>query len=126
MNKAKKEEARKLREAYETMSEAELREFNRTRHIQSLTEQIHFEMFPEEYDFMMDSTSDAKDRRRGKNPMSSEYTEQVNARRKELGVPPLGPNGLPACRTSWGVARLKPRKDLLLRNGLSFEEVFPG
>lgn len=110
MNKAKKEEARKLREAYETMSEAELQEFTRKRRIQALAEQIHAEMFPEEYDFMMDSNADVRDRRRGKNPMSAEYTEQVNARREKLGVPPLGPNGLPACRTSWEVARAEAEK----------------
>ena len=110
MNKAKKEEARKLREAYETMSAEELREFNRKRRIQAFAEQIHVEMFPEEYDLMMDSNADVADRRRGKNPMSAEYTEKVNARRKELGVPPLGPNGLPACRTSWEVARAEAEK----------------
>ena len=110
MNKAKKEEARKLREVYENMSEEELQEFNRKRRIQSLAEQIHFEMFPEEYDFMMDSTADTNDRRRGKNPMSAEYTEQVNARREGLGVPPLGPNGLPTCRSSWEVARTEAEK----------------
>jgi hypothetical protein len=110
MNKAKKEEARKLRQAHETMSAEELQEFKRKRRIQSLAEQLHSEMFPEEYDFMMDSISDAKDRRRGKNPMSAEYTEQANARREKLGVPPLGANGLPKCRSSWHVALAEAEK----------------
>jgi hypothetical protein len=33
-----------------------------------------------------------------------DYTNRVNARRKKLGVPPLGPNGMAACQTSWKVA----------------------
>ena len=73
--------------------------------IENLTKQIHAELFPEEYDFMMDSIADAGDRRRGKNPMSSDYTEKVNARRTTFGVPPLGPNGLPTDNSSWEVAR---------------------
>ncbi|GGE69819.1 hypothetical protein GCM10011533_22740 [Streptosporangium jomthongense] len=104
MNRAKKEEAKKLREAYESMSPEELEEFERRRRIKSLAEQIHSELFPEEYDFMMDSIADAKDRRRGINPMSDEYTAKVNARRKELGVSPLGDNGMPTDNSSWDVA----------------------
>lgn len=110
MNKAKKEEARKLREAYANLSGEELQEFNRQRQIKALAGRIHFELFPEEYDSMMDSIADAKDRRMGINPMNEEYTERVNARRKELGVPPLGPNGLAACRTSWDVAYAEAEK----------------
>lgn len=110
MNRAKKEEARKLREAYENMSKKELEELDRKRQIEALARGIHHELFPEEYDFMMDSISDAKDRRRGINPMSEEYTERVNARRKELSVPPLGPNGLPTCKTSWEVAYAEAEK----------------
>ena len=72
MNKATKEAARKLREAYENLSQEELQEFERKQRIKSVAEQIHCEFFPEEYDFMMDSISDAKDRRRGINPMSDD------------------------------------------------------
>lgn len=110
MNKAKKEEARKLREAYENLSQEELQEFEQQRRIEALAKEIHFELFPEEYDHMMDSIADAKDRRRGINPMSEEYTQRVNARRKELGVPTLAPNGLPACQTSWEVAYSEAEK----------------
>jgi len=112
MNKAKKEEAMKLREAYESLSPEELQEFKRKRRIMALAKQIHSELFPEEYDFMMDSIADANDRRRGINPMREEYTESVNARRKELDVPPLGPDGLPTCRTSWEVAYAEAEKRL--------------
>jgi hypothetical protein len=112
MNKVKKEEARKLREAYETMSAEEFQAFMHKQQVQELAEQIHFALFPEEYDFMMDSNADVRDRRRGISPMSTEYIKRVNARRKELGVPPLGPDGLPACRTSWAVARAEAEKRL--------------
>lgn len=54
---------------------------------------IHGSIFPEEYDFMGDSISEAKDRRRGINPMSEEYTNKVNERRRQLGVSPLGKDG---------------------------------
>lgn len=54
---------------------------------------------------MMDSIADANDRRHGINPMSLDYTEKVNARRKARGVPPLGPNGLPTDDSNWEVAR---------------------
>ncbi len=54
---------------------------------------IHGSIFPEEYDFMGDSISEAKDRRRGINPMSEDYTNKVNERRRQLGVSPLGEVG---------------------------------
>lgn len=112
INKAKKEEASKLRETYENLSPGELQEFERKQRIMALAKEIHSEMFPEEYDFMMDSNADANDRRRGINPLSEEYTERVNARRKELDVPPLGPDGLPTCRASWEVAYAEAEKRL--------------
>ena len=105
MNKVKREEARKLREATENLSADELKEFFRKREIQALAKKIHFELFPEEYDFMVDSIADVKDRRRGINPMSEDYTAGVNARRKELGVSPLGGNGMPTDNSSWDIAR---------------------
>ena len=105
MNKAKKEEARKLREAYEKLSQEELQELAQQRRIEALAKEIHFELFPEEYDYMMDSNSDANDRRRGINPMSADYTAKVNARRAELGVSRLGNNGMPTDNDSWDVAR---------------------
>ncbi|MBG22742.1 MAG: hypothetical protein CMF22_04695 [Idiomarinaceae bacterium] len=54
---------------------------------------MHGSIFPEEYDYIYDSISDAKDRRRGINPMSEEYTSKVNERRRKLGISPLGENG---------------------------------
>lgn len=51
--------------------------------------ELHIKLFPEEYDFTQDSISDAKDRRRGINPMSVEYQDKVNKRRLAMGVEPF-------------------------------------
>lgn len=119
MNRAKKEEARKNRQAREGLSDRQLEELEANeaheRKLAALAKNIHHEMFPEEYDFMMDSNSDATRRRRGINPMRAEYTERVNARRKQLGVPPLGSDGLPTCRTSWDIAYTEAKKRLTHR-----------
>ena len=112
MNKAKKEAARKLREAYENLSPEELEEVEQNQRIESLAKQFHHEFFPEEYDFMMDSIADAKDRRRGINPMSAGYAAKVNARREELWVSPLGDNGMPTDRSSWDVVRSEAARRL--------------
>ena len=117
MNRAKKEEARKHREAREGLSEEEIRELDRKEflenQIRALAREIHYEWFPEEYDFMMDSSSDAKGRRRGVNPMSEEYTQRVNTRRRERGVSPLGANGMPTSNESWDIAYAEAKKRIL-------------
>lgn len=61
---------------------------------------------------MMDSIADVSDRRRGINPMSADYTARVNARREELGVSPLGDNGMPTDNSSWDVARVEALRRL--------------
>lgn len=48
----------------------------------------HIALFPEEYDFGYDSSSEAKERRRGVNPMSEAYITKTNRRRAELGFGP--------------------------------------
>lgn len=60
----------------------------------SLLQELHEALFSEAYDYYYDSTADAKDRRRGINPMSESYTEKVNAKRASLGVSLLGNDGL--------------------------------
>lgn len=50
--------------------------------------EIHYELFPEEYDHMFDSNADARDRANGISPMRQEYVDKVNARRREMGVKP--------------------------------------
>jgi hypothetical protein len=61
-----------------------------------LLDKLHQSLFPEEFDFMMDSIEDTRDRKRGKNPMNIEYQEKINSRRESLGVLPLKENGMPA------------------------------
>jgi len=117
MNRFKKEEARRYREAREGLSEEEIRELDRKEalenQIRDLAREIHFEWFPEEYDFMVDSISDAKDRHRGINPMSEDYTQRVNARRREFGVSPLGADGMPTSNESWDIAYAEAKKRIL-------------
>ena len=62
---------------------------------ENLVRELGIELFPEIYDRTGDSIRDSQMRQLGKNPMSPEYTEKVNERRKKLGFRPLGANGLP-------------------------------
>ncbi|WP_351089138.1 hypothetical protein [Shewanella sp. S1-49-MNA-CIBAN-0167] len=54
---------------------------------------LHATLFPEEYDFIYDSNVDAKERKKGINPMNQEYTDRMNQKRIELGISPLGSGG---------------------------------
>lgn len=72
--------------------------------LESLTNRLHGKYFSEEYDFHYDSISDAKERRRGNNSMSQEYTDRMNAKRREWGVSELGPDGLAQDGTSQKLA----------------------
>ncbi|WP_281189366.1 hypothetical protein [Vibrio diabolicus] len=56
----------------------------------SALQELHAELFPEEYDFIYDSNVDAKQRARGENPMSKQYQIDTNQRRFKLGVLPYG------------------------------------
>jgi hypothetical protein len=53
-----------------------------------LARELHVALFPEEYDYVYDSISEAKARARGENPMNVEYIEKTNNRRVELGFSP--------------------------------------
>ncbi len=57
--------------------------------IQRLARELHAALFPEEYDHMYDSRSEAKDRLRSINPMNAEYIEKANALRAQLGFAPF-------------------------------------
>ncbi len=54
---------------------------------------LHTELFPEEYDEMGDSIQDAKEREKGKNPMSKKYIKKMDDKRVKLGFNPLSPKG---------------------------------
>ncbi|WP_372982667.1 hypothetical protein [Marinobacter sediminum] len=100
MNRFKKEETRSPKTTLD----------NR---ISELARSIHAEWFPEEYDHFYDSIADASDRRTGINPMSAEYTQRVNERRRKLGVTALAENGMPTSNDSWKLAHKEARKRVM-------------
>ena len=53
----------------------------------------HIELFPEEYDHMFDSHSEARERRNGMSPMDREYLDATNRRRVAMGFAPLSARG---------------------------------
>ena len=98
MNRFKKEAIRKHDEARAGLSPEEIEildkkeaELNK---ISELARKIHIERFPEEYDHMYDSISDANERSMGRNPMSKEYIERINAKRAASGVSQLSKSGM--------------------------------
>jgi hypothetical protein len=54
----------------------------------------HIELFPEEYDHMFDSNSEARERRKGMSPMNREHLDATNRRRMAMGFAPLSASGL--------------------------------
>ena len=116
MNRFKKEEARKEKNTREELSELEIKQLDMEREFESeianLTNTIHAEMFPEEYDHMLDSIVDANDRSRGVNPMNAEYIAKVAARREALGVDPLSSAGMPTSNDSHKLARIEAESRL--------------
>lgn len=55
--------------------------------------ELHNLLFSEEFDFMMDSIADSKDRSRGENPMSDDYINRINRKREAFGISPLTESG---------------------------------
>jgi Na+-transporting NADH:ubiquinone oxidoreductase subunit NqrC len=98
MNRINKEERLKYIAAREGLSEEQIKALDikeqHNQKIVKLAKTMHTERFPEEYDFMYDSSSEAKERRKGINPMSQEYIKKVNQKRNELGVSALTESGM--------------------------------
>lgn len=105
MNRYKKEETLKAQKRKVTLSPSEIITSNTSpaleQEISKLARKLHIERFPEEYDHQYDSLADAADRAKGINPMSQEYIEEVNQRRKDAGVPPLAENGMPTSQITY-------------------------
>jgi hypothetical protein len=99
MNRYNREERRKYNVARKGLSKEELQaldlEEEREKQIADLAHRMHVKLYPEEYDCMFDRFVEARDRRRGVNPMSKEYIEKVNEKRIKEGVSPLAENGIP-------------------------------
>ena len=64
-------------------------------------EELHLLLFPEEYDEVNDSILDAKERRRGINPMSADYIEYRDSLRSELGFGPYQVNANATTTLEW-------------------------
>jgi hypothetical protein len=95
-NRWKKEEALQKARVREGLSPAEIEILDAEEQFLEDAEMLHRDLFPEEYDHMLDSNVDAGERRSGNNPMRNSYQRKVNTRRGELGVGPLGENGMDA------------------------------
>ena len=99
MNRHKREERLKLAQARSGLTTEQAGALDAqdlaARKLSDLASQIHCEKFPEEYDFMYDSSWDAHDRKKGINPMRQDYIDAVNSRRAALGVSPLSESGMP-------------------------------
>ena len=89
--------------------------------LRHLGRELHAALFPEEYDHMYDSVSEAKDRQRGKNPMSAEYVEKTNTLRAQLGFTPfsVGPNAYNDNTYSWVMEKLRQSEEAELREIIS-------
>ena len=81
--------------------------------------EMHLKVFSEEYDYMYDSLVDAKDLFNGINPMSVEYQERINLKRKKFGVSPLAKNGsnlddssMELCKKEFEARKNKVRTEL--------------
>ena len=74
MNRWKKEERRKYAEKRIGLTSDQISELDkqeeREKQVKELARKIHCEKFSEEYDFIYDSSFDAKERKKGKNPQA--------------------------------------------------------
>jgi hypothetical protein len=80
---------------------------------------MHREKFPEEYDFMYDSSWDAHDRKKGINPMTQDYIDEVKRRRAAFGVTPLTDAGMPVSSDSRDLCWEEAKRQLESDNGAS-------
>ena len=60
-----------------------------------LVRDLHAELFPEDWDLVYDSGTDIKDRKKGINPLQSEYVALHDCKRARLGLPPVDPSNIP-------------------------------
>lgn len=98
MNRTRKEELRRHREARmgksaEEVAKMDMMEEYRNE-ISRLAKKLHIENFSEEYDFMYDDHADMIRRKKGENPMSQEYIEQIRIKRLNLGISQLSESGM--------------------------------
>lgn len=106
MNRIKKEELRKYREARAGLSLEEIEALDRReaeeKAFEDQSQLWHGRLFPEEYDFLLDSNADASERALGKNPMSDSFVARTDARRKALVFAGYMDDGIPLPRDTRG------------------------
>ena len=85
--------------------------------IQARGRELHLTLFPEEYDHIYDSISEAHDRQIGKNPMNAEYVVKSNALRAQLGFMPfnVGRDAYNDDTYAWVLEKLRQGKETELR-----------
>ena len=117
MNRFRKEELRKHHEERAGLSSSDVDRMDNEDAVEievlELTKRIHIARFPEEYDHMYDSVSDARVRASGTNPMSDDYITEVNVRRTTVPVMPLSASGVATSSDSWEIAYIEA--DRLIR-----------
>jgi hypothetical protein len=74
----------------------------------------HIELFPEEYDHMFDSFSDARERKKGRSPMNPDHLAGANASRIAMGFEPLSESGYATSRDTFRFVeeRMRAGKDV--------------
>lgn len=89
MNREKKELARRRAEARLGLTDDEIARLDKEEaeeaELVRLARALHARIFPEEYDDVLDSSTDANMRRRGINPVSPQAIETARLFRAELG-----------------------------------------
>ena len=120
-NRNKREELRLLAQARIGLTTEQIAALDAkdlaTRKLSDLASQVHREKFPEEYDFMYDSSWDVHDRKKGLNPMRQEYIDAVNGRRAALGVTQLTDAGMPTSTDSRDLCWEEAKRQLESTNG---------
>lgn len=83
--------------------------------------ELHAALFPEEYDHLYDSVSEAKDRQRGINPMNADHVEKTNTLRARVGFTPfsVGPDAYNDETFSWVMEKLRQGEEAELREIIS-------
>jgi hypothetical protein len=116
MDRAGKEKKRKHAEARAGLSTKEIDALDAREAadeaLESEARSLHNALFPEEWDFYHDSISDARDRKRGINPMKDDYIKKTNDRRSELGFALFMDNAsdLPSDTQGWVLNMLREGK----------------
>lgn len=107
MNRYKKEEIKARNEARKGLTKDQIidldLEDDRRRRIEALAHELHIELFSEEYVHMYDDAWDVADRKKGINPMSQRYIDDIRNKRNALGVSQLSESGMSKSNDTWSL-----------------------